>query len=888
VPGLAAVTAVAATPTESLALRADGVVLSWGAVDASTALSSVAAPRAVPGLAGRFIAIAGGRQTAVAVRDDGAVYGWGASVPGSSVTPIVSPIAIAGLTNAKAAASGGLGVIALTNTGRALIACGKPGCPGADFGFGDVVAVAAGETHFLVLRADKSVWAWGANDKGQLGTGGTAPATAPVRVSNLANVRSIAAGADFSVAVREDGQAFTWGLAPSFAAFKASPTRVSGLDGAAILVAQSHVLSLDQQNRGRTWGRGSKVGERDHLFPGREPRMDGMKALAAGVNHSLGVTANGTVVAWGRNFQQQLAVPRTQAVSTFVEVSDQANGAYTRGTSPVVEFLNPAITMGGQTNLTHFFMAIVPAEVDGLDAGTTVKGWQRTGRSWRAWQIDDKGAPAAGAPAIAKPVYRFFSSRWNSHFYTASAAERDALIAKNPTQDDAIDWKLESTAFYAVTPESSCPSLSVLPRSPYLCKDTPTPAAMDCPAGYYPVFRAFDIGPLSTRPDPNHQFTSSWVDVYRNVRHAGYVYEGVAFCSPIASQPGGDLQAYHTYPGDKVEAGKPMQSEFWFANAGPGDAHKAVLVAALPANAGSWTATCRAYNGATCPSDLSLDALRQGVEAPSLPAGGVVHITGIGTAPSSAATMSFTSSIGAPSGAPDPFSNNNATPVTETAVADATCAVALSAKSLALLAEGASASLEVDAPAGCAWSVTSDQPWASIAPGSGTGPSQLRVTAAPNGDPEDRAATVTVAAGAQVAPVDIRQPGLPPALPCPSIALGQVSDVIGGNAVSKRVNVVAPSDCAWQASTEHSWIAISGMSARGTGQVEYVVQRNYDNDYGRTGMIVVTAGGKSLQVLTVTQAPNNGAVDQSGSGGGSDSGGPGGDGGDGGGDGAGE
>jgi len=53
-------------------------------------------------------------------------------------------------------------------------------------------------------------------------------------------------------------------------------------------------------------------------------------------------------------------------------------------------------------------------------------------------------------------------------------------------------------------------------------------------------------------------------------------------------------------------------------------------------------------------------------------------------------------------------------------------------------------------------------------------------------------------------------------------------------------------------------------------------------------MIVVTAGGKSLQVLTVTQAPNNGAVDQSGSGGGSDSGGPGGDGGDGGGDGAGE
>ena len=179
-------------------------------------------------------------------------------------------------------------------------------------------------------------------------------------------------------------------------------------------------------------------------------------------------------------------------------------------------------------------MTAYPDEINGLDTGTTVKGWQRTGRNWRAWAIDDKTSlPVAGTPANAKPVYRFFSSRWNSHFYTAVAAEKDALIAKNPTQDDAIDWKLESTAFYAMTPDSGCPSLSVLPRSPYLCTDTPTPAAKDCPAGYYPVYRAFSIGPKSTRPDPNHQFTSSLVDIYRNVRFAGYVYEGVAFCSPI-------------------------------------------------------------------------------------------------------------------------------------------------------------------------------------------------------------------------------------------------------------------------------------------------------------------------------------------------------------------
>ena len=172
-PGLAGVTAVAATPSESLALRNDGSVLSWGTADSSAALASTATPRQVPGLTGRYVAIAGGSQTAVAVRDDGSVFAWGASVPGSTTAPVLSPVALPSLAGAKSAASGGLGVIVQTAANRALIACGKPACPGADFGFTDVVAVAAGESHFLVLRADKSVWAWGANDKGQLGNGGT-------------------------------------------------------------------------------------------------------------------------------------------------------------------------------------------------------------------------------------------------------------------------------------------------------------------------------------------------------------------------------------------------------------------------------------------------------------------------------------------------------------------------------------------------------------------------------------------------------------------------------------------------------------------------------------------------------------------------------------------
>jgi alpha-tubulin suppressor-like RCC1 family protein len=59
------------------------------------------------------------------------------------------------------------------------------------------------------------VWAWGYNGNGQLGDGTTTERTTPVQVlqlqSQLQNVVSIAAGQDFSVALKSDGTVWGWG-----------------------------------------------------------------------------------------------------------------------------------------------------------------------------------------------------------------------------------------------------------------------------------------------------------------------------------------------------------------------------------------------------------------------------------------------------------------------------------------------------------------------------------------------------------------------------------------------------------------------------------------------------------------------------------------------------
>src|SRR5574341_786851 len=80
-------------------------------------------------------------------------------------------------------------------------------------GFLDVIDVAAGESHTAAIRSDGTVWTWGANNYYQLGRN---PLTAqdgyiPGMVSGLSGVRDIAAGFDFTVALKNDGTVWTWG-----------------------------------------------------------------------------------------------------------------------------------------------------------------------------------------------------------------------------------------------------------------------------------------------------------------------------------------------------------------------------------------------------------------------------------------------------------------------------------------------------------------------------------------------------------------------------------------------------------------------------------------------------------------------------------------------------
>ncbi|MEZ5402009.1 MAG: BACON domain-containing carbohydrate-binding protein [Bryobacteraceae bacterium] len=128
----------------------------------------------------------------------------------------------------------------------------------------EVTAIAAGALHNAAVRADGTVWTWGANDQGQLGNGTLEPRPGVAAVDTLTDVRAIAAGKAFTLALRGDGTVWVWGSnwndidrADSRRVID-RPVSIPGLGGIeAIAVFRNRGYARDRAGRILEWGEGA-------------------------------------------------------------------------------------------------------------------------------------------------------------------------------------------------------------------------------------------------------------------------------------------------------------------------------------------------------------------------------------------------------------------------------------------------------------------------------------------------------------------------------------------------------------------------------------------------------------------------------------------------------
>ncbi len=167
--------------------------------------------------------------------------------------------------------------------------------------------------------ASDGVAAWGRNSEGQLGDGGTTDSDLPVAVSGLSGVTAIAAGDDHSLALLSNGSVVAWGenlngqLGNGSTKSSDVPVAVNGLSGVtAIAAGNEHSLALLSNGTVMGWGddRSGQLGNGTRFtietVPVPVSGLSGVSAIAGGYDDSLALLKNGTVMAWGTNYDGEL------------------------------------------------------------------------------------------------------------------------------------------------------------------------------------------------------------------------------------------------------------------------------------------------------------------------------------------------------------------------------------------------------------------------------------------------------------------------------------------------------------------------------------------------------------------------------------------------------
>jgi alpha-tubulin suppressor-like RCC1 family protein len=242
------------------------------------------------------------------------------TVPQLSVKPVVA----AGMGDVLAIrADGTLYSWGNNNTGQ--LGSGKgdfTSVPGLVALLGGVKAV-AGSGFTLALKQDGTVWAWGDDIFGELGNGTSGGRSeVPVMVKNLTGVTAIAAGSSSGLAVKADGSVWGWGNLGG--AGNPVPTQVSGISDA-VAVAAGDSSSFALKNDGTVWAWGlNEYGEFGTGVatpytgalsgPVQVPGLKNVVAIAAGGASGLAIESDGSLWIWGDNQAGTLGIGATAAV----------------------------------------------------------------------------------------------------------------------------------------------------------------------------------------------------------------------------------------------------------------------------------------------------------------------------------------------------------------------------------------------------------------------------------------------------------------------------------------------------------------------------------------------------------------------------------------------
>jgi len=213
-------------------------------------------------------------------------------------------------------------------------------------------SVSAGNVYSAAIKTDGTLWAWGRNNSAQLGTDNTIDYSSPVQeVSNSTTWSSVSAGDVHSAAIKTDGTLWAWGI-NAFGAlgtddviYYSSPVQEvsNSTTWSSVSAGDEHSAAIKTDGTLWSWGRGNsaQLGVGDivcYSSPVQEVSSStNWSSVSAGDNYSVAIKTDGTLWSWGTNTYGQLGTgnitasssPRQEVSSSTTWSSVSSGGTHT-------------------------------------------------------------------------------------------------------------------------------------------------------------------------------------------------------------------------------------------------------------------------------------------------------------------------------------------------------------------------------------------------------------------------------------------------------------------------------------------------------------------------------------------------------------------------------
>ena len=183
------------------------------------------------------------------------------------------------------------------------------------------MSVSRASNHNLAIKSDGTLWGWGANDKGQLGSNDLVNRSSPFQINSGVWKEAAASDLGASYAIDSSGKLWSWGandigqLGHIDQIHRSSPTQVGSLlTWRSVKAGTSHALAVDTSGVLYSWGDNSsgqlglaKTKNRVYLIGDLLPRSSPTQVgtswniIDASGDTSGGINFNGEIFGWGSN-----------------------------------------------------------------------------------------------------------------------------------------------------------------------------------------------------------------------------------------------------------------------------------------------------------------------------------------------------------------------------------------------------------------------------------------------------------------------------------------------------------------------------------------------------------------------------------------------------------